>query len=236
MQTVYRLPAKALRFAVLNCILDRMDHEAVTAALWREDAAEVGAIYADVLRARDDCLGPEPEGRHGLLAERMWELRQPLLSRPKQGLTITELAKHAGFDRETIASGLEHHGFVELVPFGGPNRRRLVTRAAEKAGFGHNPHGGNTHVGRLEGFARATPFPVFYHEYVERLLWALDLPGIRDAAAAMPTKRARLRWLLDHHDYLPNQAVADFAECTCRAVEKARSRETSKVRSCVIGP
>lgn len=230
-----RLPPSALRMAVLDCVHARRDRDETQEALWREAPELVGPIFDAIFRRVQDNLACPVDGRHGLLAERMRELRQPLLSRPKRGLTVREMAERAGVDRETMACALQHHGYLELVPFGGPNRRRLVTRAAEKAELGHNPDGSRNHVARLEGMNVSSAFPVFYDEHFEAILWTLDFDGIGSKAAAITNKRARLRWLLENHDYLPNKAIAGFAGCTCRAVEKALSRETTKVRSHVIG-
>lgn len=231
-----RLSLIPLRHAVLSCIHDRRSRDDTAAALWREDPERVGAMYDATFRRLQDDLNCPIDGRHGLLAERMRELRKPLLSRAKLGLTITEMATKAGVDRETMARALEHHGYLELVPYGGPNRRRLVTRAAENAGLGHNPDGSRMHIGRLEGFAKACVFPVFYPEHFDTILWTLDLDGIRARAEAIANKRRRLAWLLDAHCYLPNGAIADLAGCSEVGARRARSRIAAKVSLQVIGP
>lgn len=229
-----RLPAALLRLVVSNCVWDRMSCQQTIDALWRESAADVEAIYREVSRKLRDVLADPLEGRHGLLAERMLELQEPLLSRPKRGLTVGEMAECAGVDRETMARALEHHGYLELVPYGGPNRRRLVTRQAERAGLGHNPDGSRRRIGHLEGMAKACVFPVFYPEHLDTILWTLDFEGIRARASAIPKKRERLKWLLDAHGYLPDKAIAFWAGCTDRAVKKARARLRAKVPLQVI--
>lgn len=231
-----RLRRSALRMAVLDCILDCKLLPETLGALPREDHGEVAAAYDELMLARDGRLGTQKGGTHGLLAERMRQLRQPLLSRPKQGLTVRELAERAGVDRETLACALEHHGYLEMVPFGGPNRRRLVTLAAQKAGLGHNPDGSRRHIARLEGRGRASVFPVFYPEYVDSILWTLDFPRIRSAAKAISKKRARLAWLMEHHGYLPNKTIANLAEYSEIGVKVARLRLAEKVYLCVIEP
>ncbi|WP_439551437.1 hypothetical protein [Falsiroseomonas sp.] len=139
-------------------------------------------------------------------------------------MTVSDLAEMAGVDRETMAGALEHNGYLVLVPYGGRQRRRLLSDHAVAAGYGHNADGGLLHVGHLEGFNRASVFPVIYPEHAEAIIWTLDLDGIRDKAVALPGKRKRLRWLLDQHAYLPNARIASLAGCTVSAVEKARAR------------
>jgi hypothetical protein len=223
-----------LRFAIGEAVRDRRTLASIQQTLWREDAAEVAAIFdSRHLRDKDGTPGPV-DRRHGLLAERMRELLRPMVWRPKRGLTVGDLAQRAGVDRATMASALEHHGYLELVPFGGRQRRRLLTDCAVNAGYGHNADASQVRVAAVEGFHRAAVFPVIYPEHAASILWTLNLLGIRDGAAALPTKRARLRWLMQHHGYLPNAFISDLAGCTERAVEKARARgETagSSVRS-----
>lgn len=229
-----RLPAALLRLVVSNCVWDRMSCQQTIDALWRESAADVEAIYREVSRKLRDVLADPLEGRHGLLAERMLELQEPLLSRPKRGLTVGEMAECAGVDRETMARALEHHGYLELVPYGGPNRRRLVTRQAERAGLGHNPDGSRRRIGHLEGMAKACVFPVFYPEHLDAILWTLDFEGIQARGAAITNKRERLRWMLDAHPYLPNATIAEWAGCSEIGVRKARARLAAKVSPQVI--
>lgn len=228
---VQRLPAIMLRVAVAECVLDRKPLAATVDALWREDPHVVTALYAAAVQHRAirqfEARG-DPRGMQRLMGRKR-RRRTGLLSRRERGITVTDLAKLAGFDREAVACAMEHHGFLVLTTFGGRNGRRMVSEQAEREGLGHNPHGGSTHVAYLEGHAKATPFPVFYPEHVPNILGTLGLPGIRDAAAAIPTKRARLRWLLDHHGYLPNATIAEFAGCLPRAVERGRAKRRSQV-------
>lgn len=220
----FRLPPIMLRAAVAECVLDRKPLAATVDALWREDPRVVTALYEAAVHNRAIW---QFEGRidpHGMRRRmgRRKRRRWGLLSPRKRGITITDLAKLAGFDREAVACAMEHHGFLVLATFGGRNRRRMVSERAEREGLGRNPHGGSTHVAHLEGHAKATPFPVFYAEHIPKILRTLNLPGIRDAAAAIPTKRARLRWLLDHHGYLPSATIAAFAGCSEIGARKAR--------------
>lgn len=175
-----------------------------------------------ILGGLDD--GPRACGAHGLRAEQMRRLRRPLPTRNRRGMTIAEMAEHAGLNRETLACLLEHHGYLELVPFGGRQRRRLVTDRAFAAGLGHNADASRKRVASIEGARRACVFPVFYPEHVSAILWTLDHPGIVRAAPAIPRKRDRLAWLLAHHGYLPTAEVADLSGFSRRGVEKARER------------
>ena len=231
--TDHRLPASALRLAIGTAIGDGMTLPDILAGLWREDAAEVAAIFDSIaLRDVDGTPGPL-DGRHGLQAERMRELRRPLVWRPKRGLTVSDLADMARVDRETMAAALEHHGYLELVPYGGRQRRRLLTDLTVAAGYGHNVDAAHVRIGHLEGYERAAAFPVIYPEHAASILWTLDFPGIRADAATMDSKRVRLRWLLAHHGYLPNAFIAELAGCTSRAVEKARVRDAASESSVV---
>ncbi|TCZ64452.1 hypothetical protein EXY23_07340 [Roseicella aquatilis] len=218
-----------LRLAIGTAIRDGMTLPAIIEALWREDAAEVTAIFDSIaLRDVDGTPGPL-DGRHGLLAERMRDLRRPQVWRPKRGLTVSDLAAQAGVDRETMAAALENHGYLELVPYGGRQRRRLLTDRAIAVGFGHNADAAHVRVGHLEGFNRANVFPVIYPEHAADILWTLDLDGIRAKATAMPNKRGRLRWLLAHHGYLPDAFLAELAGYSVRSVERARTEGTGKM-------
>lgn len=143
--------------------------------------------------------------------------------RPR-GLTVRELAAMAGVDRETMARALEHHGYLEVVPYRAPLRRRLVTRQAEEAGLGRNILADRFRIGRRDGDHRASAFPVFEVDQAPAILWTVDLDGIRRAAATLENKRARLQWMLAHHSYFPNAFIAKLVGCTVRAVEKGRAR------------
>ncbi len=191
--------------------------------LWREPPEAITEAYdAMIFGGLDGEPCREPESCHGLLAARMRELRRPLPKRDKAGLPLGEVAKQAGMDRETLASLMEHHGILELVSYGGRQRRRLVTDAAFHAGLGHNVDPGAIRSPRLDGHARSSVFPVFYPDAVPDILWMLDWEGIKRDAAAIKGKRERMRWLLSHHHHLPDQALADLGGYSLRGVKKAR--------------
>jgi hypothetical protein len=128
----------------------------------------------------------------------------------------------AGLERETLAALMEHHGYLELVPYGGTQKRRLVTDRAFHAGLGHNADGSHRRIARLEGMGRAVVFAIFYPERVPDILWSLDHAGITARAAAIEGKRERMRWLLHHHGYLPDAELAKLSGYTERGVRKAR--------------
>lgn len=227
----HRLPRSHLVLAILQARREWAQREgqgrpcpltAIQDRLSREHPGEVQRIY-DALMV-GDAEGPSPEGsgKHGLLAERMKELRRPLPTRQKQGMTLRDIAAMAGLERETLAAMMEHHEYLELVPYGGTQRRRLVTERADRAGLGHNADGSRRRIALLEGIGRAVVFPVFYPEKVPDILWSLDHSGITAGAAAIQRKRERMRWLLQHHGYLPDAELAKLSGYTVRGVEKAR--------------
>lgn len=241
MNSQYRLPPRALKLAVGFKLLDLASRkgcisplDALLAALPREDPEDVTQAYNAITTGGWLDRGPD-DGRHGLRAERLRELRQPLSRSNRHGLTVRDLAHRAGVDRHTMACALEHHGYLELVPYGGTQRRRLVSPTAEDAGYGHNVDAERKRIGCLEGYNRACPFPVFYEDRVDDILWSLDLEGIRETAAEMTSKRRRLAWLLEAHGYLPDAYIAVLAGCSLRGVKAARSRQREKVHSQVRG-
>jgi hypothetical protein len=200
-------------------------------AFWREDAEEVAATVARIVDSEWWDEMTEPGDLHGLRSATLRKMLRPLPQRPKKGLTVAALAERAGVPRETMACALEHHGFLQTVPFGGEQRRRLVTDLAFAAGYGHNVDAMRSRSARLDGHHRATVFPVLYAECADAVLWTLDFDGIRQLAAECPTKRQRIAWLLGHHGYLPSVFLAELAGCSERGVRKARGRMEAKVPS-----
>lgn len=230
-----RLPPAHLRLAVMDCLHACRRAPAITSRrvaeiqdkLWREDAGDVLQTYDRLMLGSADterCQG----GVHGLRAERMRELRRPLLRRDRIGKTVAEIAAEAGMPRETMACMLEHHGYLEMVPYGGRQRRRLVSDQAYQAGIGHNVDASLKRIGWLEGAAKAAVFPVFYPEHVPTILWTLDIDGIRQRASSIPDRRARLNWLLSEHAYLPAHEVAILSSYTQRAVELAKQSNAAR--------
>ena len=172
------------------------------------------ALEIDNRRHMRDCA----------LAPLMRKLRRPVPYRKQLGLNLSAMAELAGVTRSTVAAALCHHDYLELVSFGGQQNRRLVTEQARKAGYGHNVDSRRVRIARVEGHNKAAIFPIFYPEKAPSILWVLNFDGIRSGAAAIPGKQARLRWMLEQHGYLPDEAIADFAGCTSRGVRKARAR------------
>ena len=226
-----QLGATHLRFAVADCLRqpDPEKHRlgAILECLWREAPDDVHSAYDAAIFGSLDVQN-ETGGRHGLFAARMRELKRPLLSRDKIGLTLGEIAEANGIERTALVALMERHGYLELVPYGGRQKRRLVTDEAFLAGIGHNVDPSNARSPRLDGAARAVPFPVFYPEAVPSLLWTLDWPGIRAAAKAIPNKRERMGWLLEHHAVLPDKAFVGLSGYSLRGVKKARAAAMAK--------
>jgi hypothetical protein len=116
---------------------------------------------------------------------------------------------------------MEHHGILELVQFGLDQKRRLVTDTTFHAELGHNVYS-TKHIGKLEGHAKSSPFPVFYEDRLQDLLWMLDYPGIRKEALKIQSKKGKLSWLLSEHPYLPDTEIATLAGYSAYGVSKAR--------------
>jgi hypothetical protein len=221
------LPDTHLRLAIMDCLRsisrggERPTLANIIERLWREDPINVTAVYDRLILGSADTE-TACGGLHGLHAERMRELRRPLPQRDRIGKTVKEIALDAGLSRETLACLLEHHGYLELVPYGGRQRRRLVSDAAFQAGVGHNVDASKKRIGWLEGAGKAAVFPVFYPDHVPAILWTLDIEGIRTQAVSIPRKRDRLTWLLSEHGYLPAAEIAFASAYTQRAVEMAK--------------
>jgi hypothetical protein len=221
------LPDHHIRLAVADCHRDP-DHSnrtpsAILRRLWREDHSTVTALY-DAAIVGDAEGGRAEGGTHGLLAKRMRELRRPPMVRDRRGLTVPAIAAQAGMDRETLACLMEHHGYLELVPYGRNQRRRLVTEAAFNAELGHNALPGTKRSPRFDGINRAVPFPVFYPEVVPSILWTLDWSGVGATMQRINNKRERITSALAAHRHLPNAALATLCGCSVRGIEKARTR------------
>lgn len=210
-----------LRLAVGDCIIrpQPLSLDETIAALWREDPTVVGRVFDAMTSNRADHR-EEPTGRHGLLAATMRELRRPPPKIDQRGLQINDIATQAGIARETLCALLEHHGYLELVFHGGRQRRRLVTQQAIDAGFGQNIDPSGVRLA-LEGAAKVAAFPVFFLEWVPKILWTLDYARLREHANAIPSKRVRLHWLLMQHAYLPRKELAALSGYSERGWSKA---------------
>jgi hypothetical protein len=228
------LPPRHILFAVGDCLRDRQPWrdggdtfvpvlEVILRRLPRENPDDVRAAYYRAVLG-DSVPPPEDKGRHGRLAERMRALRRPPLTRKRRGLTLTQIASTSGINRDTLVTLMQHHGYLELVYVGGTQRRRLVTDDTFRAVIGHNVWPASHRIGRLEGVGKAAPFPVFYPEELDGLLWSLNFDGIRQRVASVGHKPDRLSWLLSSHPYLPVGEVAHLSGYTRRGVEKALGR------------
>jgi hypothetical protein len=195
-----------------------MSEDTVAEKLFREDSDTVRTIYREIAE----------ELRYRVWSEQK-DLNRPtgtvrrLLWRDRPGLTLSQIAQRYGLSVSALRSLLEHHGFLECVPYGGRQRRTLVSETAFRAEVGHNVTPVNR-VGHLEGYGRAAPFPVLYEDRLSDIMWCLDYRNIVASVAALPTKRKRLAWILSNHSYLPDTEVANLAGANVSGVRKARQR------------
>jgi hypothetical protein len=144
-----------------------------------------------------------------------------LNARKKIGLTLNAIAKRKRIKLATLTSVLEHHGLIELTQYGLDQKRRMVTKQACDAGFGHNVDPVNR-IGHLEGHGKAAPSPVLYPERLGDIMWMLDLAGIRRKVMNVDGKRSKLSWLLQNHPYLPDTEIASLSGYRRRAVINTR--------------
>jgi hypothetical protein len=217
-----RLPPYCLKLAVVDCILANQSSDQTCDRLWREQPATVERLHRKISEDRLDLS--DGASRHGLHHDRVRRLHRPLPQRQRRGMTVSQMADAAVVSQATMAALLEHHGYLELVPYGRDQRRRLVTDQAFKAGLGHNVDAAQSRIGKLEGMAKAAVFPVFYPECVPNILWTLNIDGIKAMVKALPSKRSRLSYLLRRHGYLPDTEIAALAGCTPEGVRKRRLR------------
>jgi hypothetical protein len=226
---VETLPRAQLVLAIAQAQWDRYTVEGVQTRLWRENPEEVAAIFAAVETAR---ASQTPETGIGLLAERERQVVQEARkaapkARGGRGLTLEEVAERVGVSRATVAALMEHHGLLDMAPYGRDQRRLLASDATVAQGLGHNVQPGGKRVGVVEGYGKAAPFPVFYEDRLADVLWVLDLDGIRAEAAHRENRVTRLAWLLEHHGYLPGAELAALSGYSMRAVRKAQAARSA---------
>jgi transcriptional regulator with XRE-family HTH domain len=226
---VERLPRAQLVLAIAQAQRDRWTVADVQARLWREDPQEVVAIFAAVETVR---ATQTHETGIGLLAERerkvVLEARKAApKARGGRGLTLEEVAQRIGVSRATLAALMEHHGLLDMAPYGRDQRRLLASDATVAQGLGHNVKPGGKRVGVVEGYGKAAPFPVFYEDRLAEVLWVLDLDGIGAEVAQRENRATRLEWLLEHHGYLPGAELAALSGYSMRAVRNAQAARSA---------
>jgi hypothetical protein len=142
-----------------------------------------------------------------------WRLDHPPNSATKrrsggrQWMEVTDIATNGHITRATLCALLVHHGYLELAPYGGTQQRHLLTRQAVAAGLGTNVRPISRRQ-RGRHHAKAAPFPVFYRDAIDAILWTLDYEGLTATAAIVAEKRKRAKWLLMHWGFLPRQELA----------------------------
>lgn len=226
------LSRSSLRLAVFDLLSasPKPSLAEIQARLGREAADHVADIYDELSTAGAGYGGGS--GQHGLRAERMRELHRPLRTerRNLRGVPITEMAGMICVGRETLCALLEHHGYVETAYYGGRQRRRLLTRSSIKAGIGQNIDPTKRRSVVLDGSAKAAPFVVFWPEYVDKVIWTLDLDRIRGGAAAITERCVRAEWLIHHHGYLPGNFLAHL----CGYSERGWKKLAQRVRAAAV--
>lgn len=216
-----------LRLAVADCLREtnpeRRNLDAILKRLWREPKKAVINAYDALLFGSLEVQGDGGGRCVGLLATRMRALRRPLPRRDKPGMGVEDVARALDMDRETLVRLMERHDLLELVPFGGHQRRRLVSDRAFREGLGHNVDPGSARSPRLDGHARSMVFPVFYADALDMLRERLGWNDIQSAAASIKDKRLRMRWLLTSQADLPDKTLAGLGGYSLRGVKKARA-------------
>lgn len=144
--------------------------------------------------------------------------------RSLRGLPITEAADALGIARPAFVALCEHHGVLALHPYGGRQKRRFVTEAAERAGLGWNVIPSTGATTRRPGAARFWPFAVFAPARLDDLRWMLGWSDLLDAVAALPSREERRSYLLTNHAYLPHAIIGGLSGYARSAVQKARAK------------
>lgn len=160
-------------------------------------------------------------------------LRREPLWRDKQGVTVAAMAERWRIADSTLRALLDHHGFLETVPYGGQQRRALVPDNVFHAEYGHNVIPGKG-SGVFQGDKSTIIFPVFYEEVLDNIWWCLDYPGITEAVSNIDNKKWRLNYLISDHGYLPNTEIALLSGYTVNGVSVARLRRQGEQREMLV--
>lgn len=211
---------RLIRCWTLDCVLDGMSLESTLDKLDRCDPEQVRAHYLRI-KAKRSLAAVDRREERAVAVQRVTR-RRP--RRPGRGITINELAEMENVPRSVMVAALRHAGYLTLSYTDARTRRHVVSAEAERQGAGHTVDPSGEHSPRISGHARAAPFAVFAPAHVPRILEKLGLASIRQGAAAIPTKRRRLDWLIENHNYLPAQFMAELAGATERAVKRRRAR------------
>ncbi|MBP0465863.1 hypothetical protein J5Y09_18195 [Roseomonas sp. PWR1] len=216
------LSPQTLALAVADCVLRGLCPDTACAALPREDPLRVRAMHEAVLASREDVF-VEPLPGRGAKRGKRGGTRRPSGRAHARGLTLSEIEEETGISRSTLKAAMIHQGYLADA-YHGRQRRTLVTEAAERAGLGHNVETTGKHSPRISGFARSAPFPVFFADRLDDVLWTLDLGRIAAHCARLADKRRRLEWLVRWHHYLPNDELKRLSGMSQRSVEAAAAK------------
>lgn len=207
----------SVRLAIADAIAGGKKLSFIQERLWCHNPEQVRDVYKQITRQRSDLLSVSDDRHYGKEDE---EQPKAVHTSRRIGLRVAEFAGKAGIPQATLTALLEHHGFLELVPYGGLQRRRLVPDNVVEAGYGHNVVPSNR-IGHLEGYNTAATFPVFYEEKIADILWCLNYQEIVDKALSIHKKQDKLKWLLNDHPYLPQAELAALSGYSERGVRKA---------------
>lgn len=154
------------------------------------------------------------------------EIKAPPPYNRLHGVKIAEMAREEGVPPRTLTAQMVHLGYLSLTPYKGRNRH-LVSEQARLAGYGHNVDCFKLEA-RGHGYNIDSCFASIVDEKVPEIIQALGFDVIRAEMAALPHKRARLQWMLDHHSHLTGPGIAHFAGCTLVAVRKANAARKAR--------
>lgn len=212
------LPRAHLVLAVHDCVRARRTVEKTIEALPREDPDEVALIYAQVVTVNGYRMA-DP----GVPAGRRMRKTHPQRKLGKRGLGVADAAARLGIPQDAFRGLCDHHGILELAPYGGQQQRRLVSDKAMAAGLGWNSDPSGVRSARLDGFSKSVVFPVFDTDRLSDLGWILDWEGIKAKVAELATKEARVAFLLEGFPELTDKAVGELAGVSRAGVQRRRA-------------
>ncbi|MBS0980189.1 hypothetical protein [Acetobacter thailandicus] len=136
----------------------------------------------------------------------------------KNGLSITDLSKLIGTDKQTTKRLLEAEGWLEVSGYNGTQKRALIPDYIILKGYGNN----------LTEQKKGIPFPVFNPEYAKDIIWTLGWDKITKGVNEQHTKKEKATWLMTNHGYLPDKTLAELSGSGLRTIKRYRQNGTCK--------